>query len=144
VLAGTLVLSLALQPAFAGRAVVGPRGGAAVEGPRGRAAVVAPRGGVAYGGHRYVRPGWNSTVIHGYARPFAAYPGWRYYGTDGLAPALAGFSSLAFLSAGVLVGSYAAQQKTVYVYVVNEDDVQKEYQVDSAGNIVSTRVVPPQ
>jgi hypothetical protein len=58
-----------------------------------------------------------------------------------LAPGLAAFSSLAFLSAGLLIGSYAQQSRTVYIYVVNEGGRNVEYRVDSAGNVISTRVV---
>jgi hypothetical protein len=50
------------------------------------------------------------------------------------------YTSLAFLSAGLLIGSYAAQSNTVYVYVVNEGGQNIEYRVDSAGNVISKRV----
>ena len=99
------------------------------------------RNSYAYGGRHYNRPAWNAGYIHSYGRGFVCYPGWRPYGSWGLAPGLAAFSSLAFLSAGLLIGSYAYQGGTVYVYVVNEGGVNVEYRVDSAGNIISRRVV---
>jgi hypothetical protein len=71
------------------------------------------------------------------------YPGWRYVGTVGMAPALAGFAALGFLASGVLIGSYAAEQQTVYVYVVNDGDENREYQVDSSGQILSEKTLPP-
>jgi hypothetical protein len=58
-----------------------------------------------------------------------------------LAPGLVAASSLAFLSAGLLIGTYAEEQRTVYVYVVEEDGEQMEYQVDEQGNILSKRPV---
>jgi hypothetical protein len=99
------------------------------------------RNSYAYGGRHYNRPAWNASYIHSYGRGFVGYPGWRPYGSWGLAPGLAAFSSLAFLSAGLLVGSYAYQGGTVYVYVVNEGGVNVEYRVDSYGNIISKHVV---
>jgi hypothetical protein len=69
------------------------------------------------------------------------YSGWRYFGTVGLAPALASFAALGFLSTGVLIGSYAYQEQTVYVYVVSDGDENKEYQVDSNGEILSEKTV---
>jgi hypothetical protein len=113
---------------------VGPRGG-----------VVARGGWVGnryhYGGHYYRRPVWGSAGVYGFARPYAAYPGWRFYGTYGLAPGLMAASSLAFLSAGLLVGSYPEEERTVYVYVVDEDGVQMEYRVDEDGQVLSKRPV---
>jgi hypothetical protein len=41
----------------------------------------------------------------------------------------------------LLIGSYADQSKTVYVYVVNEGGQNVEYRVNSAGNVISKRVV---
>ncbi len=43
--------------------------------------------------------------------------------------------------AGLLIGSYAQQETTVYVYVVNEGGQNVEYRVDSHGNAISKRVV---
>ena len=99
------------------------------------------RNSYAWGGRHYYRPGWNANQINLYGRGFHGYPGWRPYGSWGLAPGLAAFSSLAFLSAGLLVGSYASQGNTVYVYVVNEGGQNIEYRVDSYGNILSRRAV---
>ena len=42
---------------------------------------------------------------------------------------------------GLLIGSYAEQSHTVYVYVVNEGGQSVEYRVNSAGNVISKRVV---
>ena len=59
------------------------------------------------------------------------------------APGLVAFGSLAFLSTGLLVGSYLIEQdRTVYVYVVKEDNIYKEYKVDSTGRVLSERIVP--
>jgi hypothetical protein len=69
------------------------------------------------------------------------YPGWRYLGTVGLAAGLASYASLAFLSSGVLIGTYPVQDETVYVYVVNDGETNKEYQIDSDGNIVSEKTL---
>ena len=137
-----------------GGAYVGPHGGAAVRGRHGGTAAVGPHGGAAarglhgyraggyyYGGHRYYRPAWGAATIGAFARPFAVYPGWRYYGTWGLAAGIATVSSLAFLSSGVLVGTYPVEERTVYVYVVDEDGVQMEYRVDEQGRVLSKRPV---
>jgi hypothetical protein len=58
-----------------------------------------------------------------------------------LTPGLAAVSGLAFLSAGLLIGSYAQQDRTIYVYVVNEGGLNVEYRVDQFGNVISRRVV---
>jgi hypothetical protein len=79
--------------------------------------------------------------MYSYARPYAARPGWRFYGTYGLAAGLAAASSLAFLSSGLLIGSYPVEENTVYVYIVDEDGVQMEYVVDESGQILSRRPV---
>ena len=99
------------------------------------------RNSYAWGGRNYYRPAWNASHMHAYGRGFAGYPGWRPYGTYGLTPGLAAFGSLAFLSAGLLIGSYPYEGNTVYVYVVNEGGQNIEYRVDSYGNILSRRVV---
>src|SRR5262249_27026400 len=123
----------------------GPEGRGAYYGPGGTHAYTGRYGGTAvvhnnyyYGGRYYARPGgWNTARVNSWGRYYAGYPGWHSYGLYwGLYPALAGFSTLAFLSAGLLVGSYAYGERTVYVYIVNENGVQKEYRVDSAGNIL--------
>jgi hypothetical protein len=145
--------------------VRGPQGGAAARGPYGNAAARGPYGGTAargpygtaargpyggtayarnsysYGGRSYYRPGWNAGQVNVYSRGFYGYPGWHAYGTYGLAPGLVAFSGLAFLSAGLLIGSYSQQQQTVYVYVVQENGQNVEYRVDSNGKILSKRVV---
>jgi hypothetical protein len=105
--------------------------------------VAVGRGGYYYGGRTYYRPGWGANRINAYRGGFVGYPGWRTYGTFyGLYGPLVGLSSLAFLSAGLLIGSYTQQEQTVYVYVVDEDGVRKEYRVDGAGNILSVRTLP--
>jgi hypothetical protein len=110
-----------------------------VRGPYGGTAYA--RNSYAWGGRNYYRPAWNANRINVYGRGFVGYPGWRAYGTYGLAPGLAAISSLAFLSAGLLIGSYAQQDTTVYVYVVNEGGQNVEYRVDQYGSIISKRVV---
>jgi hypothetical protein len=122
--------------------VRGPNGAGAVHGTTGRYGGTAHvRNSYAWGGRQYYRPGWNANQVHVYGRGFVGYPGWRPYSTYGLTPGLAAFSSLAFLSAGMLIGTYAQHDSTVYVYVVNEEGQNVEYRVDSAGNIISRRVV---
>jgi len=131
--------------------VQGPRGSVSgARGPYGNGAarVNGRYGGSAHvrssynwGGRNYYRPGWNANQVNVYRRGFVGYPGWRPYSSYGLAPGLAAFSSLAFLSAGMLIGSYAQHDSTVYVYVVNEGGQNVEYRVNSAGTIVYRRVV---
>jgi hypothetical protein len=137
---------------YGGAAVRGPAGGAAAVGPRGGAAVRGPAGGYArghyYGGRYWRSPGWGAAGFRTYGRAFVGYPGWRYVGTVGLVPGLASYAALGFLTGGVLIGSYAgtyaAPACTVYVYVVNDGDENKEYQVDCEGRILSERVLPPE
>jgi len=124
-----------------GAAAVGRYGGAAVRGPGGTYAAGRSYGGRYYGGRYYRRPVWGAATVGAFARPYAAYPGWRYYGTVGLATGIAAVSSLAFLSDGILVGTYPEAATTVYVYVVDEDGVQVEYRVDEQGNVLSRREV---
>jgi hypothetical protein len=88
--------------------------------------------------------GWGAAGFSRYGRAFVGYPGWRYIGTVGLAAGLAGFATLGFLSAGTLIGSYGgAQDCSVYVYVVNDGEQNKEYQVDCNGQVLSERPLPP-
>jgi hypothetical protein len=112
-----------------------------VRGPYGGAAAVGPRGGYAYRGHAYRRPAIAAGGVGFYGRRFVGYPGWRAYGTWGLVAGLAAFSSLAFLSNGYLVGSYPEAQRTLYVYVVEEDGQNVQYVVDSQGSIISREVL---
>ena len=130
-------------------------GGTAVRGPYGGGAASVHGHGGYYGGGpgRYgyrggyygahaIRPGWGGTRYYGYQRGFLGYPGWHSYGMRyGLIGPLAAFSSLAFLSSGLLVGSYASGPQTVYVYVVQENGEDVEYRVDSNGQVLSRTVV---
>lgn len=100
-----------------------------------------PYGGYVYGSHVYHRPYVAPRAWGVYASPFYGYPGWRAWGTYGLAPALAAYPGLAFLSTGLLVGTYPYYDNTVYVYVVQEDGYTKEYAVDSLGRVLSVRIV---
>ncbi len=119
----------------------GPYGSTAgrVAGTTGRTAFA--RNSYTWGGRNYYRPAWGANQINVYGRGFSGYPRWHAYGSYGLAPGLAAYTGLAFLSAGLLIGSYADQSRTVYVYVVNEGGQNVEYRVDSAGNVISKRVV---
>jgi hypothetical protein len=139
-------------PYRSGTAVRGPYGGTAAygRGPYGHAAVYGrapyrgPYGRSAYtwGGVRYYRPGWNVARVNTFNRAFVGYPGFRSYGMYyGLVPPLAAFSSLAFLSAGLLTASYIANNRTVYVYVVDQGGQNIEYRVDQDGNILSQQPV---
>ncbi|MBS2029171.1 MAG: hypothetical protein JST54_14805 [Deltaproteobacteria bacterium] len=137
----------AYRGAYGGTSVHGAYGGSAYRGPHGgavgygRSGAVYARPSYRYGGRTYARPAWGTATWGAYSRGFYGYPGWRPYGTWGLVAPLAGFAALSFLSAGMLVGSYAAQNNTVYVYVVNEGGQNWEYRVDSNGNIISKRPV---
>jgi hypothetical protein len=142
----------AARGAYGGAAARGPYGSAA-RGPYGGTAARGPYGGTAYarnsyayGGRNYYRPAWNAGQVNVYARGFAGYPGWHSYGYGyyGLPPGLVAFSSLAFLSAGMLIGTYAQQEKTVYVYVVKEGDQNMEVRVDDKGNVLSKKPAPQQ
>ena len=135
-----------------GTEVEGPHGGTAEhgEGPGGSAtAVQGPHGETAYAregydahGVHYARPAYSSTQVDVYRAPYVGYPGFHSYYTYGLVAPLAGFTSLAFLSAGLLSGSYTAQQnKTVYVYMVNEGGTNMQYEVSSTGEILSSKPV---
>jgi hypothetical protein len=131
--------------------VRGPYGGAAARGPyggvvtRGAYGGYATRGRYYYGGRYWGAPGWGAAGFYRYGRGFVGYSGWRYLGTVGLVAGLTGFAALGFLSSGVCIGSYyTPQQQTVYVYVVNDGDENKEYQVDQNGNILSEKMVPPE
>jgi len=139
-------------PNRSGTAVQGPHGGTAEheQGPYGsHTAVEGPNGRTAYShesynwnGAHYSRPAWNSTQVNVYQHGFVGYPGFQPYSSFGLVAPLAAFSSLAFLSAGMLIGTYAAEQnKTVYVYIVNQGGTQMEYRVNSAGQVVSSKPV---
>jgi hypothetical protein len=122
----------------------GPHGGFA-RAPWGRAAVV--HNTFFFHGNHFVRPAWGWNHFNHFSAGFWGFPGWTSYGWYwGLCPPLAVYGSLAFLSAGLLIGTYYQgdnYDNTVYVYVVHENGVDKEYQVDSYGNILSVRVLGP-
>lgn len=123
----------------------GPAGGgtAHVRGPAGGAtAVRGPGGAVAAHGHaNYASPRWAGNRYAGYQRGFVGYPGWRSYGMHyGLIGPLVGVSSLAFLTSGLLIGSFAQSGQTVYVYVVEEDGQNVEYRVTEDGTVLSRTV----
>jgi len=133
---------------YGGGSVHGAYGGSAYRGPNGgavgygRSGAVYARPSYTYGGVHYARPAWGPTQVTTFSRGFYGYPGWRPYGTWGLAAPLAGFATLGFLSAGMLIGTYAQQNNTVYVYVVNQGGTNYEYRVDASGNVLSRTPVP--
>jgi hypothetical protein len=130
-------------PYRSGTAVQGRYGGTVVHGrgPYGSRTAYA-RPSYAWRGVNYVRPGWNAARVGVYGRAFVGYPGFRTYGLYyGLVPPLAAYTGLAFLSAGILTASYLENQRTVYVYVVNEGGQDWEYRVDEEGNILSKRPI---
>ncbi len=92
-----------------------------------------------YRGRHFNRPRVDIDV---YARPYAHMHRFHRYGTYGLPPALSANPDLAFLSEGLLVGSYFDDGRTIYVYVIDEDGAHRELRVDQSGNIISDRVVP--
>jgi hypothetical protein len=134
-----------------GTEVQGPHGGQAThgQGPAGSGtAVEGPHGGTAtarqsydWNGVHYARPTYSSTQVNVYRAPYVGYPGFHSYYSYGLVEPLVPFAGLAFLSAGMLIGSYAAQQKTVYVYIVNEGGTNMQYEVSSTGEILSSKPV---
>ena len=75
---------------------------------------------------------------------YVGRPGWRTYGTFwGPYRVHAGFAWLSFLTAALLIGSYSSSQnnQTVYVYIVEEEGVEKEYHVDEDGKILSEQII---
>jgi hypothetical protein len=81
--------------------------------------------------------------VVGYRRPFAGRPGFRSYGVYyGLVPGLQLYPSLGFLADGLLVGSYPDDGGTDYVYLVQEDGVNRRYVVTNQGRIRSAQVIP--
>ena len=95
-------------------------------------------------GRHYARPVWNAGRVRGWGHRYYNHPGYRVYGSFGLAPALTIYPSLAFLSAGVLAATYYDADdydRTVYVYIVNEGGQDVEYRVDETGQILSATPV---
>jgi hypothetical protein len=80
-----------------------------------------------------------------YRRPYLRARHYRTYGVRyGLIEPLRSHPNLGFLSDGLLVASYVddATGETVYVYLLDEYDVRREYFVRADGAIIGSRVVP--
>ena len=100
------------------------------------------RNNINFNGRNYRRP--NNVNINVRRNVYVGRPGWRTYGRYwGPYGVHAGFAWLSFLTAALLIGSYSSAQnnQTVYVYIVEEDGVEKEYQVDENGKILSEQIV---
>ena len=110
--------------------------------PVNRGDVNINRNNINVNGRNYRRP--NNVNINARRNVYVGRPGWRTYGTFwGPYGVHAGFAWLSFLTAALLIGSYSSSQnnQTVYVYIVEEDGVEKEYHVDEEGKILSEQVV---
>ncbi len=72
-------------------------------------------------------------------------PGWRTYGVwYGLYGPLAVYPSLAFLDDALLVGSYVdAAGEVVYIYVLDVDGLQHEYDVTAGGRVLRDVIIGP-
>ncbi|ELS01596.1 hypothetical protein Xen7305DRAFT_00013000 [Xenococcus sp. PCC 7305] len=93
-------------------------------------------------GRNYRRP--SNVNIDVRRNVYVGRPGWRTYGSYwGPYGVHAGFAWLSFLTAALLIGSYNSAQnnQTVYVYIVEEEGVEKEYHVDEDGEILSVEIV---
>ena len=97
-------------------------------------------------GRNYRRP--RNVNIDARRNVYVGRPGWRTYGSYwGPYGVHAGFAWLTFLTSALLIGSYTSQNnqtvnnQTVYVYIVEEDGVEKEYHVDEEGNILSEQII---
>lgn len=100
------------------------------------------RNNINVNGRNYRRP--SNVNIDVRRNVYVGRPGWRTYGWYwGPYGVHAGFAWLSFLTAALLIGSYSSAQnnQTVYVYIVEEDGVEKEYHVDEDGEILSVEVV---
>ena len=95
------------------------------------------------GGRNYRRP--RNVNVNARRNVYVGRPGWRTYGSYwGPYGVHAGFAWLTFLTSALLIGSYSSAQNnqtTAYVYIVEEDGVQKEYHVDEDGEILSVEVL---
>ena len=100
------------------------------------------RNSINVNGRNYRRP--NNVNINARRDVYVGRPGWRTYGSYwGPYGVHAGFAWLSFLTTALLIGSYSSAQnnQTVYVYVVEEDGVEKEYHVDEDGTILSEQIL---
>ncbi len=96
------------------------------------------------GGHEYrerhfERPRVDVGRYEFHYRRLPHYHAWRSFG---LAPPLARYPSLVFLQNGLLVGSYYEDGRTIYIYIVDEGGIHREFRVDQSGNILSETVLP--
>lgn len=102
------------------------------------------RNNINVNGRDYRRIDRNNVNINVRRNVYVGRPGWRTYGWYwGPYGVHAGFAWLSFLTAALLIGSYTSAQnnQTVYVYIVEEDGVEKEYHIDEDGEILSVEVV---
>lgn len=101
------------------------------------------RNNINVGGRNYRRP--RNVNVNARRNVYVGRPGWRTYGSYwGPYGVHAGFAWLTFLTSALLIGSYSSAQNnqtTAYVYIVEEDGVQKEYHVDEDGEILSVEVL---
>ncbi|MDJ0690235.1 MAG: hypothetical protein QNJ41_17205 [Xenococcaceae cyanobacterium MO_188.B32] len=111
--------------------------------PVNRGDVNINRNSINVNGRNYRRP--RNVNINTRRNVYVGRPGWRTYGSFwGPYGVHAGFAWLSFLTTALLIGSYSSAQNnqtTVYVYIVEEDGVQKEYHVDEDGETISVEVV---
>ena len=111
--------------------------------PVNRGDVNINRNSINVNGRNYRRP--RNVNINARRNVYVGRPGWRTYGSFwGPYGVHAGFAWLSFLTTALLIGSYSSAQNnqtTVYVYIVEEDGLQKEYHVDEDGETISVEVV---
>ncbi len=110
--------------------------------PVNRGDVNINRNNINFNGRNYRRP--HNVNINARRNVYVGRPGWRTYGRFwGPYRVHAGLAWLSFLTAALLIGSYSSSQnnKTVYVYIVEEEGVEKEYHVDEDGKILSEQVL---
>ncbi len=111
--------------------------------PINRGDVNINRNNINVNGRNYRRP--RNVNIDARRNIYVGRPGWRSYGSYwGPYGVHAGFAWLSFLTTALLIGSYSSAQNnqtTVYVYIVEEDGVEKEYHVDEDGEIISVEIV---
>jgi hypothetical protein len=90
-------------------------------------------------GRRFFRPRVDIDIV---ARPYYQLHRFRRFGTWGLPPTLVAYPYLSFLQDALLVGSYYDEDRIVYIYIIDEDGVQREFRVDEYGNILSETIAP--